>query len=90
MADRMAGDAPPAADGGWLEPADTDRLLASMAERLSVAPEALVATDRDMFLAYQAPYSFVTAGKSPESVRLLKSFARQANSDGSAGAASAF
>ncbi len=80
LADRMTEDAPSADEGGWLEPADIDRLLSAMAGRLGVAPEALASTDRDLFLTYQAPYSFVTAGKAPESLRLLAQYARKSAS----------
>ena len=63
---------------GRLEPADVDGLLAAIAAKFEITPDKLATTDRDMFLAYQVPYSFVAPPGAPESARMLFSVARPA------------
>ncbi|MFN2375664.1 MAG: phosphatase PAP2 family protein [Candidatus Binatia bacterium] len=63
--------------GPWsLDPAATDRLLQSGADRLKVDVAALGSTDLDMFLRYHAPSSFLRSRATPsEGFALLQRFA---------------
>jgi hypothetical protein len=63
-------------EGGWLDPAATDRLLESAAAQLGVAVDALGSKDVDMFLPYHAPRSLLGSYDAPSaSLALLRSYA---------------
>jgi hypothetical protein len=70
----------PSASGWSLDPAATDRLLLSGAERLGVDADALASTDLDLFLRYHTPSSFLRAiDAEPESLALLRQIAGNGN-----------
>lgn len=69
-------DGDPALPSGTLDPAQVDRLLLSAAGQLGVDVDVIGSTDPDMFLAHQAPRSFVRkAGGGLDSAAMLQQFA---------------
>jgi hypothetical protein len=63
-------------ESGRLSPPSVGRLLEAMAEQLGVAPLALAASDRDLFLAHEAPRTVTRHGDPAQSsLAVLRRFA---------------